>query len=702
MLLLLRHEIRSLVRDRRTLFFALILPLLIYPAIFMLSKTSQQRQEKRRTETTYTYAIVGGEADQVREWIHLARESSQCDQADHDSSRNDEVQQPERGSHDAWRFEETATADPRTALERDELDFYVEAIPASANEAEEPSQDPEASSPLLRLVFRGNEEASRDGARTMRSALNDAREQVRERLLRERGLELVLANVYPIEAVDVASSGQAAGSLFGRFLTALVVFLVLGGGAAISADALAGEKERGTLETILTSAAGREEIVAAKFLAILGVALFITCINVVNLMVYVSFGVISMPAGFADSLPPLALGVLVLVLVPLAALLAGVLLLLSGVAKTYKEAQLYLLPAQLFSVVPALAAVLPEIQLRSAIVVVPLANVSVAVREVMVGRYDWPMLIVTVVVTTLAAVYVVRLAARTLLSERLITASERDASEIIGGPALLPRRFPLWLAGTWGLFLIVGLNLPQTLDVRWQVLINLVGIFIGSTALMVWRYRLPIGRIVSPNRPRPLVWIAVLVGAPAGLIVVETVFELVGVVLPVPREWLEKFSGLLLPEGVPLWQLAIMMTVLPGIAEELFFRGVLIYALRGRMGPISLCLLSGVVFGLFHTALWRVIPTGTLGVLLAGVTLLTGSIFPAALWHALNNSLGLGLAVAGIDLQTLGWEARWAAFLLLAFALMVIWKQRTLYPGLRRARQKQSGGGTPRRSAWSP
>ena len=80
---------------------------------------------------------------------------------------------------------------------------------------------------------------------------------------------------------------------------------------------------------------------------------------------------------------------------------------------------------------------------------------------------------------------------------------------------------------------------------------------------------------------------------------------------------------------------------------------MLLYGLRGRLSPVRLAVVNGLVFGLFHVALFRILPAGYLGVVLAAVTLITGSIFPAMLWHTLNNGFVLLMGRSGIPLEQL-------------------------------------------------
>jgi sodium transport system permease protein len=122
-----------------------------------------------------------------------------------------------------------------------------------------------------------------------------------------------------------------------------------------------------------------------------------------NLLVYVGFGLIPTAGTLAAVVTPAMAAGLLVFLLPLAALVAGVLVLVSGYARSYREAQLYFMPLLLVAAVPALAAFLPAVSLRSVLALVPVANVSVGVKELLVGRVDWPMLAIVWAVTAAAA-----------------------------------------------------------------------------------------------------------------------------------------------------------------------------------------------------------------------------------------------------------------------------------------------------------
>jgi sodium transport system permease protein len=285
-------------------------------------------------------------------------------------------------------------------------------------------------------------------------------------------------------------------------------------------------------------------------------------------------------------------------------------------------------------------------QLRSAIALVPVAGIGMAVRAVSVGEYDWLFLAVAWSSTAAAGALLVHLTERALSTERLVTGSSSE-SEHLGGEAVFPFRVVRWFAAMWAVFFVAALWFGESLGVRGQVVLNLVVLFGGGSLLMLRTYRLDARRALALRMPRPGVWGAVLVGAPAGYVTAVGLSGLVDAYLfPMPSGTLEAFGEDLLG-GLPLWQLVLFLAVMPAVLEEIAFRGVLLHGLRARMGPVATCLAVGAVFGLFHVALFRILPTAYLGVLLAATVLMTGSIYPAMLWHFLNNAIGLAPAQLG-------------------------------------------------------
>jgi len=685
---LFAYEMRMLLRDRRTLLIAVVAPLILFPVMIFSMRSMERAEERRLEQATYTYAVEGTLAEEARGWVAEALELH--------AARQEALAQAE-GASAGYRFVERTPGAVSAALERGDLELVVLAMTPDEFEAERAAAaavsggaaEADATAPttggappgvpVLRLLYRADSNLSRAASERMAAALRDLRTDRRGRVYADRGLWFSPEAVLQVAPQNVASAEREGRALLGLALTPFLLLLMLSGGSIVAADAIAGEKERGTLETLLTTAARRSQIVDAKMLSIVVVGLAVAAVNVLNMLAYLVIGVIELPADLSFGVSPLALGLAFLMFVPLTLLVSSVLLLLSGYARSYKEYQIYFFPVFWLFLLPSLAGMLPGMRLRSAVAVVPIANVGVAVREIMVEAYDWPFLFLAFASTAAAAVGLARLTGRTLSTERLISRNDLDEADLVGGPALFPRHVLRWFGVMGVLLLVISLWTGEGLGIRGQALVNMVGLFLGGTLLMVWKYRLPARDALALRPVRPLVWLAVIVGAPSALLVGSGVAQAAQYVLPVPQRMIEAFGQFLLPEAIPLWQLLFFLAVLPAVCEELAFRGVLLHGLGRYLRPVPLALVTGLIFGLFHVSLFRIFPTAYLGVVLAAVTLLTGSIFPAMLWHALNNAAALVPAHMGWLPEGLAVDP-WmhaAGGVGLALAFGVLWWQRT-------------------------
>lgn len=670
---LFANDLRQLARNPRVLVFAVALPLVLWPLMWFLTSLTTERRQERIGSRTYAYAVAdeaanaAGAAD-AREWLDRALavvgddgRAAGAEPADGPVVRFERVEAPD---------------DVAAALEEERLHVHVAWEAGGGEDLADEDVDRETvgnageTAPRIVLSYRADLDASDSAEGFLRQALQRTRSEVREQRLANAGFESLPEDLLPLERIETASEEQTSGLLLGRVLTAIIVMMMLAGGSIVATDALAGEKERGTLETLLTTAASRVEIVTAKNLSILAVAFATSVLNIVNIVVWMQLDLIAAPAGLKLVIPVGAGLLLLLLYAPAAVLLSSSLLLVSGRSKTYKEAQLLFAPVMLVAMAVAAIPVLPGVELRSAIVLLPIANLGVAAREILTGHYDWPLLAAAWAVTAGAAALLARASVRTLSAEKLITASDTDAADLAGGPALFPRRVARWFAVLWALLLVWQLNIGGGIDSRLLIVINM-SVFGAAAWLMIARYRLPARETLSLRNPPPAAWVGVLIGAPAGLVLADGVVRLASLAMPIPEEWIEAMAEAF-GADIPVWQMLVFFAILPGIFEEIAFRGVLLHGLKSRLKPVQLVLVAGIAFGFFHVDLFRIPGTSLLGVLLVIAVLRSGSIYPAMAWHTLHNALALGSA--RVEQIALPEQPTWWHYVLAVLAILVAFR----------------------------
>ncbi len=670
--LLYRMEWRMLLRDRRALFIAVVLPLLLFPLLLLCMRFSLMQQRQHLREYTCRYCITGIDSPALRHAVRWSiAHAAEAEKPAGSASIS--------GLASPAHFREITSRQPRRELAQQKLDLLISLEEAPRSTRQTGGQGSRV--PIIRLVYLENHDSSAMAAMRLFELLQQVRDTRREELLQAHGIALHLEQVGAVEVKDVAPPRQLAGVTLGRLLTLFLLLFLFSAGAVVATDTLAGEKERKTLETLLTTAAPRRAIVLAKLLLIASVMLGITLIQAANYAVYILWKLIPLPASMTGAISPVAVPLLLLLYLPVVALIAALLLLVSGFANSYKEAQLYLSPLMLLGTCFGLVALIPDTSLRSLLVLVPIANIALAVRELLAGSLSWPLALLAWVVTAGAALLVSLQTVRLLSSERLLNA-QGDTEAPPRGPARFSHHVLRWFALLWAIIVIAGnyLSTPKLLPL--QLLFNPL-LLLGSTLLLLRYYRLPWREALAIRPVRPLVWPAVLVAAPCGVIAGIGLFHLTNAVLPIPPAWLHN-PLLTHPLGnIPPGYQLLLLAVLPGLCEELAFRGLLLYGLHRRLRPLALAFTVGVIFALFHFIIFRLPITAILGILLAATILLTGSILPGMLWHVLNNMLALSLDSFGGLLEKHGPWPYLTATVLLALALYVIYRNRSVYPGLR-------------------
>jgi len=220
---------------------------------------------------------------------------------------------------------------------------------------------------------------------------------VKERLAAKNLAETVL-NPFEVKRENVAPEEKVSGAAFGGIIGYMVILLCMTGAMYPAMDLTAGEKERGTMETILSSPISRMHLVLGKFFLILTAALGTAALSVLSMGV--SFSVLSHYTGktaggraaaaeFVLKLGPKAVASVFLMALPIAVLFSATLMTIALFAKTYKEAQSYLTPMTFVVIFPAIAAMLPGVELTPKLSLIPILNVSLLCKELVAGTYHW-------------------------------------------------------------------------------------------------------------------------------------------------------------------------------------------------------------------------------------------------------------------------------------------------------------------------
>jgi sodium transport system permease protein len=233
------------------------------------------------------------------------------------------------------------------------------------------------------------------GADKLEKFFKEYRDRVVRDRLAARNLPEAILNPFEVKQENVAPPEKVSGAAFGGIIGYMVILLCMTGAMYPAIDLTAGEKERGTMETILTSAVSRLDIVLGKFLLVLSASLATATLSVISMGL--SFAVLGKFHAFGDGKGPdlhLQIGLksasaIFFMALPLAVLFSALLLTIALFAKSHKEAQSYLTPMTFAVVIPAVASLMPGIELSAKLAVIPILNTSLICKEIVAGTYHW-------------------------------------------------------------------------------------------------------------------------------------------------------------------------------------------------------------------------------------------------------------------------------------------------------------------------
>jgi sodium transport system permease protein len=637
----LGKELRETVRDRRTLFMMLVLPTLLYPALFVLLQQLAIFGQKRLGAEPAKVAVAGADAGLVR---FLDADSSirvfGAESATVAAVREGKVEAAVVLGAAASGGPASSTASPSTGSSSP-----TAGVPADAGTRE------------ARILFDGSDDRSQRAQGLARERLLAWNDTLLARRLDAVQLPRTFATPLAVADSSVATAEETGGYALGRFLPLILVMMTLLGTFYPAIDLAAGEKERGTLETLLTAPVPAAEIVAGKFTAVALIGLAAAVANLASMLLTFQSGLFRFGpvAQIRFTLPPGAALLIFAALIPLAVLFAATCLGLAVRAQSFKEAQNALTPVQLGATLPLFIVSMPGIDFTPALAVVPVVGVGMFFRELMAGEAPLVPSLLAFLSTVFYAGLALAFAARAFGREEVLFGGGSGEAAPRGGA--WADRLRGWRAAER------GVPLPAE-AMAFIALVALLYFHLGARlqganaerGLLVSQYLLLAVPAIAfatlgPYDPRKALALRAL--SPRTL-VAAAMIALGGLPVGWGIGWLQMqmFEGgveSLLPlqelltatdTRRAMW-LLLIAAVTPAVCEELVFRGVLLQSLSREERAWRAVLLSAAVFGAFHlsfeTAL-RFLPTAWIGALMGWVVWHSRSIFASMLMHFLNNA----------------------------------------------------------------
>ena len=355
-----------MLRDRRTIFMMVVMPLMVIPLLMTTAIKLTQSQVEKAKDKELRVAVIGETAAPVL-FERLSKEEN-------------------------FFLVTMTNADSARAMTAEQTLDGVVIIPQHFSEFVE--GDKQAT---IRLIFKSSE--SLNAARRRIEAIIDQydREIVNERIGRLQ-LDETIFDAIAIEREDVASTEERFAEVAGGYLPYIFIIFGFMGSIYPALDLGVGEKERGTLETILSSPASRFDIVMGKFIVIVlfSISTALLALFGVLFMVYLLPKTEMDVAGVVmDMMGPRSIFLIMSMVLPVAAFFAAVSLAISVFAKSFKEAQSMIAPLNIIIILPAMVGMLPGFKLGFVTAAIPILNLSLATKAILGGKAN-PILIAEV------------------------------------------------------------------------------------------------------------------------------------------------------------------------------------------------------------------------------------------------------------------------------------------------------------------
>lgn len=401
---LTRKELRECLRDRRTLLTLVLMPLLLYPVLGIAFRQFFLSNLAAGAAPIYRLGFASQRDQQVfLSFLLQARPNPVREGSDGVKSI---LEQPRF-------FYRIFTEGLEEAVRQSEINLGIRLRDAA------PADRPLADELDFELLFREDSVLGMNALAYLESRMSAANQVLLERRLQALGLKMRALPVRGIRT-PVTDTGSRTTISLSALVPLVLVLMTITGAVYPAIDLTAGERERGTLEILVAAPIPRLGLLFAKYIAVVTVAMLTSVVNLIAMTMTIQLSGLGMTffgeSGLSFRTVIEILGLLIL----FAAFFSAVLLILTSFARSFKEAQAYLVPLILVSLLPATLALVPEMKLSIPLAVAPLINIILLARDLFDGTAEPVTSLLVLASTTTYAVCAITLAAAIFGAEAVL------------------------------------------------------------------------------------------------------------------------------------------------------------------------------------------------------------------------------------------------------------------------------------------
>ena len=599
-----KKEMLDILRDKKTLFMMIVVPLLLYPLLMLLMIQVMNMSASSMNSKDINIAFNNKPNKVLVSMI-------EDDNLEKDTKNT---------SNDKGKIRVLDVDNYKKSLEENKIDAYIK-------------MEEKKSSINYQIYINSSQENSSNALKRIETVLDKYKRFTIEKTLSEKGLD-VQATLEPItySTVDVAKTEEVAGYFLGQILPFILIIGVLLGSIYPAIDVMAGEKERGTLETLFTLPISNLELVMGKYMAVSLSAIVTAILNILSMGLTMAFilvsGGISSQFGFGnfnygDLVLPIITTLICICLFSM--VVSAISMCVCSLAKSFKDAQNYITPLMLIIMIPSYVSMIPNIVLDRVTAVIPVVNISLLIKSVLSFKSDLNLIALVLASNVAFVILAIILLSKMFNSEEILFGNSKSFSFLEKRSNIKKGSIPTVSDGV--ILYAVGLVLLIYVGSLVQIKFGMAGIImtqfmiISLPLLFAYYIKADFKEVFSLKVPK-----------------LKHVFG--SIVL-----WIGGYILIMIITQLILFLLAIAL--LPAICEEMFFRGFIFSSFsksKDKNKSIKLAIIcSGVLFGIMHMDFIRIIPTSILGIIFAYSVYKSGSIFVSMLLHFLNNSVAVVL-----------------------------------------------------------
>ena len=617
---LYKKELLDVIRDKKTVIMMVVVPIILYPLLIVISLQMMAAITTNMSKHVYRIGIYDENDRIINYWNTPFMD------------------------YDYFSFEDYSLLvledirNPKEALANEDLDAYIKIVNKDGKEHFE-------------IHYLSSVTNSNYAAGKVFEWLSEYSDIITDKKLDDLGLDSdEILNPIGISYEDASTNEETAGSLLSSILPFMLIVSLLMGTMYPAIDTTAGERERGTLETLLTLPVTNSEIIVSKFLVVATIGIISALLNIISIS-GVGVYMYNMTSTYTNTSGGISLGMFapailvgVLCVFAFAVFISAITMCVTAFAKTYKEANNYITPLSLVVMFASFIGFIPNVKLNEKVALVPVANISLLIRDMLSFKYDAKVVFLVLLSNVFYGLAAIWVLGRIYNSEAILFGESAAGVQIFerrknikaGGVPELGDTVLVLFITMFAMIYIGGaiqLKLGYFGVLGTQLLILLIPL---AAALYTKKDLKKTFRIKGTSLRYILGGILMIFGA---IIVGMIITNVVSAIFPSSASEATELQNSLI--GDDIISTLFVVAIVPAVCEEMMFRGYVLTAFENKFKPKTAILISACLFGIYHTSIVRFFATAFLGYVICYVAHKSKSLLPGMIMHFINNAISV-------------------------------------------------------------